>query len=257
MNIKNLFDMKGKTALVTGGGQGIGRAICMVFAEYGANVIINYRTNYIEAEDTYKNVLAYGVKAWLWKYDLNSDTITKDYKVFMSEADTSVDILVLNASIQIRKEWNRITLEEFNLQININLRASLELIQCCVPEMIRHSWGRILTLGSVQQYRSNQQMTVYAASKMGQYNMVRNLVPQLAPYHITINNLAPGVITTGRNKEVLSDVAYKEKIEKNIPLGFIGDVTDVVPMALLLCSEAGRYITGTDILVDGGMSLPC
>lgn len=256
MQIKQLFDIKGKTALVTGGGQGIGKAICLALAEYGANVIINYRSNHTEAEETYRQVSAFGVDAWLWNYDLNSDTITADYKAFINQTNIPVDILVLNASVQIRKEWDQITPDEFNLQININLRASLELIQCAVPEMKKKSWGRIVTLGSVQQYRPNRQMTVYAASKMGQYNMVRNLASQLAPYNITINNLAPGVIATGRNEEALADTAYKEKIEKSIPLGFIGEATDVAPMALLLCSEAGRYITGADILVDGGMSLP-
>lgn len=256
MKIKQLFDIRGKTALVTGGGQGIGKAICLALAEAGANIIINYRSNHAEAEKTYREVLAYGVEAWLWKYDLNSETITADYNAFINNINKPVDILVLNASVQIRKEWDQITLAEFNLQININLRASLELIQCCAPGMKKNKWGRIVTLGSVQQYRPNSQMTVYAASKMGQYNMVRNLAPQFAPYNITINNLAPGVIATGRNEDALSDIAYKEKIEKSIPLGFIGEATDVAPMALLLCSEAGRYITGTDILVDGGMSLP-
>lgn len=256
MKIKQLFDIRGKTALVTGGGQGIGKAICLALAESGANIIINYRSNHAEAEETYREVSAYGVEAWLWKYDLNSETITADYNAFINNINKPVDILVLNASVQIRKEWDQITLAEFNLQININLHASLELIQCCVPRMKKNKWGRIITLGSVQQYRPNSQMTVYAASKMGQYNMVKNLALQFAPHNITINNLSPGVIATGRNEEALSDIAYKEKIEKSIPLGFIGEAIDVAPMALLLCSEAGRYITGTDILVDGGMSLP-
>lgn len=254
--IKELFDLKGKTALVTGGGQGIGRAICLALAEYGADIIINYRSNQTEASETYKQVISYGVNAWLWEYDLNSDTITKDYQAFVEKISVETDILILNASVQIRKEWNKVTLDEFNFQMNINLRASLELIQCCVPEMEKKKWGRIITLGSVQQYRPNQQMIVYAATKTGQHNMVRNLAPQLAKLGITINNLAPGAIETIRNKEALSDKDYREKIENSIPVGYVGEPIDIAPMALLLCSDAGRYITGADMLVDGGMSLP-
>jgi NAD(P)-dependent dehydrogenase (short-subunit alcohol dehydrogenase family) len=254
--VKELFDLKGKTALVTGGGQGIGRAICMALAEYGADVIINYRSNQAEADDTYKKVVGYGVKAWLWKYDLCSDTITKDFHVFKGTLPAAIDILVLNASVQVRKDWDQVTLEEFKFQMNVNLRASLELIQCCVPDMKEKGWGRIVTLGSVQQYRPNRQMIVYAATKTGQNNMVRNLAPQLAKEGITINNLAPGAIETVRNRDALSDKNYREKIEKSIPAGFVGEAVDIAPMALLLCSDAGRYMTGSDILVDGGMSLP-
>jgi NAD(P)-dependent dehydrogenase (short-subunit alcohol dehydrogenase family) len=254
--IKELFNIKGKTALVTGGGQGIGKAVCLALAEHGADVIINYRSNNAEAEETYKKVLGYGVKAWLWKYDLNSETITSDFTEFMTQRSCPVDILVLNASIQIRKAWDEVTLSEFNNQINVNLRASLELIQHCVPYMEKNRWGRIITLGSVQQNRPSRQMIVYAASKAAQLNMVRNLAWLLGSKGITINNLAPGVIRTVRNDEVLSNEQFMENICNKIPLGYVADPQDIASMALLLCSDAGRYVTGADIFVDGGMSLP-
>ena len=254
--IKEMFELKGKTALVTGGGQGIGRAICVALAEHGADVVINYRSNRKEAEETFRQVKAYGVKAWLWEYDLNAETVTSDFFAFIQPLSISIDILVLNASIQIRKNWHEVTLDEFDSQMNVNFRASLELIQCCVPAMEQKQWGRIITLGSVQQSRPSKQMIVYAASKAAQLNMVRNLALQLGGKGITINNLAPGVIATVRNEEVLADNVFKEHIERKIPLGFIGEPKDMAATALLLCSEAGRYITGADFVVDGGMSLP-
>lgn len=208
------------------------------------------------AEATLQAVRQMGVKAWLWEYDLSSETLTADFRFFKEKVSVEVDILVLNASIQIRRKWEEVTLSEFNTQMNVNVRASLELIQCCVPHMESKGWGRILTLGSVQQNRPSKQMIVYAASKAAQLNMVKNLAWQLGNKGITINNLAPGVIGTTRNEEVLSNEVFKTKIEKNISLGYIGEPEDLASMALLLCSDAGRYITGTDILVDGGMSLP-
>lgn len=257
MGVKQLFNLTGKTALVTGASQGIGKCIALALAEHGANVIINYRSNRKLATDTQSEVEAYGVKSWLWEYDLAAETISGDFHQFLSKQNIDVDILVLNASVQIRKRWDEVTADEFSLQMNVNLRASLTLIQSCVPHMIQNKWGRIVTLGSVQQYRPSKSMIVYAASKSAQLNMVRNLATQLGSQGITINNLAPGVIATIRNEEVLANNNSRESILKNIPLGFVGEANDLAATALLLCSDAGRYITGGDYCVDGGMSLPC
>jgi NAD(P)-dependent dehydrogenase (short-subunit alcohol dehydrogenase family) len=98
-------------------------------------------------------------------------------------------------------------------------------------------------------------MIVYAASKNAQLSMVRSMAPEFARHGVTVNNLAPGAIITGRNEEVLKDNAYKKLTEAKIPLGYIGEPVDCAPAALLLCSDAGRYITGQDIFVDGGMGL--
>lgn len=256
MGVNHLFNIAGKTALITGAGQGIGRSIALALAEHGANIIINYRSNRQLAEKTLQEVLKFGVRAWLWEYDLLSDTLTSDFLHVKEENKWEIDILVLNASVQIRKKWEDVTLTEFNTQMTVNVRSSLELIQCCVPDMEYKKWGRIVTLGSVQQNRPSKQMIVYAASKAAQLNIVKNLSWQLGYKGITINNLAPGVIETVRNKDVLSNDSFRVEIEKNIPVGYIGEPNDLASMALLLCSDAGRYVSGADIFVDGGMSLP-
>ena len=133
MGVKHLFDITGKTALITGAGQGIGRSIALALAEHGANVVINYRSNHQLSEATLRDVLKMGTKAWLWEYDLLSDTLASDFQLLLQKLGIEVDILVLNASIQIRKKWEDVTLSEFNTQMNVNVRASLELMQCCVP----------------------------------------------------------------------------------------------------------------------------
>ncbi len=255
MEIKNLFNLKGKTALVTGGSQGIGKAISLALAEYGANVVVNYRSGKALAEETYKEITALGVKCYLIACDLSANDSSKTISTYLSENELEIDILVLNASVQFRKSWNEVTAGEFELQINTNLRASLFLIQELYPAMQQKKWGRIVTIGSVQQIRPHQQMIAYAASKVAQVSLVKSLAPQFGPNGVTINNLAPGAILTGRNEEVLRDEQYKKNTEAKIPLGYVGEPTDCAATALLLCSDAGRYITGQDIFVDGGMGL--
>jgi len=254
--MERLFDLKGKTALITGSGQGIGRAAAVLLAQHGARVIINWNSNDKKAQETIAAVKAAGGESLCWKYDISSPSVKTDFEKFLAEQNTGVDILVLNASVQIRKDWEEITAEEFDAQMYTNFRASLMLIQACVPYMKARRWGRILTVGSVQQSRPNTAMAIYAASKAAQNNLCMTLCGQLAGYGITINNIAPGAVETVRNEKVLADAEYRKMIENSIPVGFVGQPDDIAPAILLLCSEEGRYITGADIPIDGGMSIP-
>jgi NAD(P)-dependent dehydrogenase (short-subunit alcohol dehydrogenase family) len=255
MDIKKLFNLKGKTALVTGGSQGIGKAISLILAENGANVVIVYRSGTDLALQTSGEIQKLGVKCELYQCDLAEFSSAKSIANFLTKKNIEIDILVLNASVQVRKPWNEVTPDEYELQMNTNFRSSLFLIQELYPTMQQKKWGRIVTVGSVQQARPHQQMIVYAASKMAQVSMVKSLAPQFGTDGVTINNLAPGAIYTGRNEDVLKDEVYKKNVEAKIPLGFIGESYDCAATALLLCSDAGRYITGQDIFVDGGMGL--
>lgn len=251
-----MFDLRGKTALITGSGQGMGRATAVLLARQGAKVIVNWNSNDAKAAVTIDAVKAVGGEYLAWKYDISRPTVKEDFEQFMAENGISVDILVLNASTQIRNEWEKITPEEFDRQMHTNFRASLQLIQACVPGMRARKWGRIVTVGSVQQSRPNTAMAVYAATKAAQNNLCMTLCGQLAGQGITINNIAPGAIETVRNEIVLADPAYRKMIEDSIPVGFVGQSEDVAPTILLLVSEEGRYITGADIPIDGGMSIP-
>ncbi|MDR2673593.1 MAG: SDR family oxidoreductase [Opitutaceae bacterium] len=253
--IKQLFNLRGKTALVTGGGQGIGRAIVLALAENGADVVINYLGHEKLAGQTAADAAALGVKARLWRFDISRADLREGWREFAGAGCADIDILVANASLQIRRAWDEIPVVEFDRQVNTNLRPALLLAQELVPRMKAKNWGRILNIGSVQQVRPHTQMCVYAASKSGLVNMVRNLAAQLAPFGITVNNLAPGTIATGRNEAALADAAYRKTVESKIPSGKIGSPEDCAALAALLCSDAGRYITGADLPVDGGMGL--
>lgn len=246
-----MIDLKGKRALVTGSGRGIGRAIAVKLAECGAEVIVHGAGNVKKAQETVDIITATGKKAGIFMADLSDPENVKD----MIKKTGDVDILVLNASMQFRNKWENITTDEFYTQVNCNFLASLMLIQQAVPHMRAKKWGRIVTIGSVQEAKPHPDMLVYSATKAAQTNMMQSLSLQLAGDGITVNNVAPGVIYTDRNVEALSDPEYAAKVTASIPVGFYGESEDCAPMVALLCSDEGRYITGQSIYVDGGKSV--
>lgn len=249
------FSLKGKKALVTGSSRGIGRSIALALAEAGADVVVHGLRREAAAEETLRRAAATGAKAFWMAGDLAAEG-GRPLGERVLQSFGPPDILVLNASIQKKMPWSEIPSGEAERHMLVNFQASLELIQVLAPPMCRKKWGRILTIGSVQQVKPHPQMLVYAASKAAQMSLVSSLARELAPDGVTINNLAPGVIVTDRNAEALADSEYAEKVRRSIPAGFFGDPADCAGAALLLCSEAGRYITGQNLYVDGGMGLP-
>lgn len=255
MSIQERFNLSGRRALVTGASQGIGRSIALALAEFGADVMVHCGHDTAKADAVRAEVERFGVRAGVVTAALGAPTVAADIVGATRAAIGDPDILVLNASVQIRRPWHQITADEYRRQIDVNFGSSLWLAQAAVPAMRQRRWGRILTIGSIQQVRPHPDMLVYAATKSALVNFVLNLAPQLAGDGITVNNLAPGVIATPRNDAVLSDPAYRDKVLAKIPLRSVGDPEDCAAAAVLLCSEAGRYITGQDLFVDGGMGL--
>ena len=167
-----------------------------------------------------------------------------------------LDIVVLNASIQTRCTFEEVEEAQFHQEIQVNLLAAYQLLQHVAPAMAARGWGRILTIGSVQQVRPNSALSVYAATKAAQLNLTLNLAKLYARSGVTVNNLAPGLIDTERNADLKADgKAYRELLDR-IPAGQAGTPQDCAWAALMLCSQAGRYITGVDLMVDGGLHLP-
>ena len=240
--------MNKKTALITGSSRGIGRAIAVALAKDGYEIILHCAGNMAKAEEAKALIEADGGTARIIQADLCDLDATRE----LAKQAGDVDVLVLNASLQIPKKWNEISVEECMLQLNCNFASSLLLIQALVPAMQKKGWGRIITIGSVQERKPHPNMLIYSASKAAQTNMVQSLSLQLAQDGITVNNIAPGVIYTDRNVEALSDAAYAQKVTATIPVGFYGEPEDCAGMVRLLCSEAGRYITGQSIYIDGG-----
>lgn len=240
-----------KTALITGSSRGIGRAIAIRLAMDGFRVILHGASDSEKAQEVKRIIEENGGIAQVMACDL---TDTERVSAFC-ESLPPIDVLVLNASVQFRTPWEEITLDACQRQLNCNLVSSLLLIQATVAHMKRNRWGRIITIGSVQEEKPHPDMLIYSASKVAQTNMVRSLSLQLASSGITVNNVAPGVIYTDRNLEALADPQYAQKVINSIPAGFYGEPEDIAGIVSLLCSREGRYITGQSIFVDGGKSV--
>lgn len=242
-----MFDLTGKTALVTGSTQGIGFALAKCLAGRGAKVYVNGASSKEKCERAAAEIP--GAQPVLCSLD-REDCAEELYRI-----TGDVDILVLNASVQFRNSWDAITSREFDTQVQVNFKASFLLIQKYAPAMKQKGFGRIITVGSVQQYKPHVQMPVYAATKCAQMSLVQNLAPQLAPFGVTVNNISPGVIATPRNGQALADPVYSKTVYAKIPAGYAGAPEDCAGAVLLLCSDEGRYITGVDLPIDGGMHL--
>ncbi|MBC2602200.1 SDR family NAD(P)-dependent oxidoreductase [Puniceicoccus vermicola] len=249
------FSLEGRTALVTGSSRGIGRAIAIGLAQCGARLVLHGIRRSDNVQGVIDEISALGGKASFIAGDLSGDGAGAALAKRVLEEVGTVDVVVLNASIQIKKDWKEHTAEDSALQMRTNFQSSLELLQTLVPGMEERGWGRILAVGSVQQSNPHPMMLPYAASKCAQMSLVTSLAKELAPSGITVNNLAPGVILTDRNTEALSNAEYEKQVLEKIPVRFFGESEDCVGIAQLLCSDAGRYITGQNIYADGGMSL--
>ena len=228
--LKEKFDLTGKTALVTGSTRGIGKAIGDALEEFGAKVI-RHNTKVCDLAD------AAAIEKWF-------PTLPPP------------DIVVCNASVQERFKWNEFPMDEARREAQVNYLATLRMFQLAYPHMKARGWGRMIVVGSVQERRPHPDMIGYAATKGAQENLVRNIARQVAKEGITVNNICPGVFYTDRNKEVLADPVYGKKVTDAIPMHDYAMPEDAAGAAVLLASDAGRYITGATIMVDGGLSMP-
>jgi NAD(P)-dependent dehydrogenase (short-subunit alcohol dehydrogenase family) len=246
------FDLSERTALVTGSSRGIGRAIALGLAGCGAAVAVHGGSRSAEAVESARAVAALGVRSIPVIADLGDPDACRNLAEEVVERLGPIDILVLNASTEVRRDWLEVGDEDFDLQVAVNLKSSLRLLQAAVPGMAERGWGRVVSVGSIQEAKPNPRLVVYAALKAAQTNMMTNLARQYAERGVTLNNLAPGAIGTERNAAVLQDEAYRQRVVAQIPARRIGAPADCVGACLLLCSDAGAYITGMTLFVDGG-----
>ena len=236
-----------KKVLVTGSTQGIGKALAMAFVKEGFRVCVHCSKDIEKAERVRDEIGAHQAVVC----DLsNMEEVNEFY-----EKTGAVDCLILNASVQYKELWQDITDEMFDKQFDINVKSTLKLMQAYYPAMKEKGFGRIVTVGSVNQYRQHPELSVYSATKCAVMKLVEIIAKQVAPFGVTVNNVAPGAIATPRNESVYKDEEKRKAVEACIPMGRFGTPDDCVGAVLMLCGEQGAYITGADIVIDGGMRL--
>ncbi len=236
-----------KTALVTGSTQGIGRAIVERLVKNGFKVIVHCSSDIEKAERVKKEIGAY--KAVVCDLsDMNQVAALKG-------KTGAVDVLVLNASVQFKQKWQDISDTEIEKQLSVNVVSILKLMQNYFSDMKKKGFGRIITIGSVNQHRQHPELSFYAATKCAVYSLVKNIAKEAAPFGVTVNNVSPGAIATPRNASVYNDETERKKVEALIPAGRFGTPEECAGIVAFLASEDSAYITGADIRVDGGMSL--
>lgn len=252
MSVLSSFRVDGRRALITGSSRGIGKAIGLALAEAGADIVVHSGHDVGEATTVVEQIERLGRRATSIQADLTNSDCVATMREACARLGSSPDILVLNAAVQFRRPWSDITRDEIRTQIEVNFVSALCLAQAFVPGMVERCWGRVLVIGSIQEQKPHPDMAVYASTKGALDNLVRNLAKQVASAGVTVNTLSPGVIHTERNASALSDPHYRAQVLAGIPAGRLGDPSDCAAAALLLCSDAGAFITGANIPVDGG-----
>jgi len=253
-SVEALFEMTGKVALLTGAGRGIGLAMARMLSAAGCAIALQD----IELPVAQAEVDAInrdGGKAAAFGGDIRDLTLPARLTAQVLETFGRLDVLVNNASIQATTHWSQVPVEQMQEHFNADLISPILFIQQAWPIFKQQKSGRIINIGSVQQRGANPGMFAYSISKGGLEKLTSGLYREMAEFNVTINQIAPGWINTYRNRGQLTSPEVVEKVgRQNVPIGRLGVPDDFRGIILLLCSNAGSYITGQSIFVDGGLS---
>jgi glucose 1-dehydrogenase len=262
-NVEPMRGLRGRNVLVTGGTSGIGQAIAVRFAEYGANVAINYLRQPEEAHDTREQVHACvgkvkqeGVRDALVQGDVSNEDDVAEMVGAAVDQLGGLDVLVNNAGIQISRPTDELSSADFDRVIAVNLRGAF----LCAREAIRRFLGAqqpgvIINVSSVHQLIPKPDYLGYSVSKGGMQNLTRTLALEYAPRRIRVNGIGPGATITPINRAWVEDPVKKEQVETHIPMRRAGTADEMGAIACFLASDDAAYITGQTLFVDGGLTL--
>jgi 3-oxoacyl-[acyl-carrier protein] reductase len=247
--------LEGKTALVTGGSRGIGRAIALRLAGMGARVAINYVSKPDAAQEVVEAITALGGEGGLYKFDVADTAAVNEGIAKIIDEFGRLDILVNNAGITRDGLLMKMKEESWDQVLDTNLKGAFNCIKAVNRPMMKQRWGRIVNIGSVIGFLGNAGQANYAAAKAGLAGLTRSVARELASRNITVNGVAPGYIDTDMTRDLNEEVT--EKILAEIPMRTMGSAEDVAGAVAYLVSEDARYITGQFIHVNGGMFMGC
>ena len=249
-----LFDMTGKVALLTGAGRGIGLSMAKILSAAGCAIALQ-DIDLTIAQAEVDAINRAGGNAIAFGGDIGDLDLPARLIAEVMEKFARLDVLVNNGSIQQPRHWTQATALEMQNHLNADLITPVLFIQQAWTIFKQQRSGRIINIGSIQQRRANSGMFAYSLCKGALEKVTVGLAREMAEFNVTINQIAPGWINTYRNRAELSSTEVVEKLgREKVPLGRLGEPDDFRGIILLLCSNAGSYITGQTIFVDGGMS---
>ena len=243
--------LSGKAAVITGASKGLGKAMALALAEAGAKVALVSR-NREQLEVVAVECRRLGGEAHVFVADVTSEEQVKRLADNVAGPMGAIQILINNAGINIRKPVTDFTLAEWRAVIDTNLTSIFLLCRTFVPQMKGLGYGRIINLTSIMSHVALPQRTAYCASKAGLLGFTKALALELAPEKITVNGISPGPFATEMNTPIIQNTEANAQFISKIPAGRWGQVDEIGKLALYLCSEDAGFITGTDLLIDGG-----
>jgi 3-oxoacyl-[acyl-carrier protein] reductase len=245
---------KGKVAIVTGSSRGVGRATAVRLAEGGANVVINYLSNEIEAHETVRICEERGVESFAVGADTSEFLQAQELAKKTVEKFGGIDLLVLNAGVWEGAPIEEMSEEIWNKVLNTNLKSAWAMTKTCVPSMKKRGCGSIVMVSSTSGQRGEANYSNYSASKGGMISFTKALATELAP-RIRVNCVAPGWIDTAMVRPAMEDEAYLESVLKTIPMQRMASTDDVALSICFLLSDWARHITGEILNINGGSVL--
>lgn len=243
--------MEGRVALVTGASRGIGRAIALKLAALGARVTVNYRSGEAAADEVVEAITSAGGEARAFRADVSDEEAATSLVKSMVATYGQLDILVNNAGITRDNIMARMKADDFDAVLATNLRSCWLMCRAALRVMMRARYGRIVNISSVTALMGNAGQSNYAASKAGIIGMSKSLAREIASRGITVNVVAPGFIATDMTAELPEDLL--DTARAHIPLGRMGQPSEVAAAVAFLASDEAKYITGQTLNVDGGM----